>query len=99
MRVLALLPCFLAFACSGEEPPPPDLQAMKYSIREVVEKFQQAGDKGEVSKQMDLLDEKISIRKGGEVFLRGRDTVEEELTERADNAQDAPRTTLFDSTA
>lgn len=95
MRVPALLPCLLAFGCSGEEPPSPNLQAMKYTIREIIENYHEAGDKGDVDKQVTYLDPQVSIRKGKDLFIRGRDNVEEELTNRADAAQDNPQTTIL----
>ena len=95
MRMSVILVLVMGFGCSGEEPPPPDLQAMKYTIWEIIEGYHRAGDQGDVSTMINYLDTNISLFKGGEDFVRGRDAVEDELTERAEIIKSEGRKTLL----
>ena len=73
-------------SCGKDDQPPPDVSVTRTLIREVIEKYHSAGDRGKVDEMKPLLAEDVSMFRGQhqEEFARGIDQCVDELTKRVD---------------
>ena len=94
MRFLALA-LLLAASCTKEDAPPPDIGANKQKIWDVIKAYHEAGDKGDVETMASYLAPEITLFKGAEDFVRTKDEVVKELTERVKAFQGQSRNTLL----
>ena len=91
-------PAFLLLAlaaCSKGDPMPPDIAQSREMIREVIRKYHDAGDKGDVDTMKGFLSPEISMFKGQEDFVRGIEACTAELTERVKRFEGQTRNTLL----
>ncbi len=92
MRFLSPL-VLLLVSCGGEEPPAPDELLARQAIREAIEEYHEAGDKGDVDGMLRFLTPDASMR-GGDAFVQGRDECETELEARVDSYSGEKRKTI-----
>jgi ketosteroid isomerase-like protein len=94
MRLLPAV-ALLSFAgCSGDTPPP-DIQANKQAIWDVVKAYHAAGDKADVDTMATFLAPEAAIFKGSEDFARPKDEAVKELTNRVKYYENQARSTLL----
>lgn len=94
MRSAAAL-ALLALAACGNDGPPPDIQANKQAIWDVLKAYHTAGDKGDVDIMASHLAPEVAIFKGQEDFARPKEEAVRELTERVKTYQGQSRSTLL----
>lgn len=95
MKFLALASLFALASCSRKDEPPPDIQATKQTIWEVVKAYHAAGDKGDVPIMKSYLAPEIRMFKGLEDFAAGVEECTAELTERVKRFEGQHRNTLL----
>ena len=93
MRFLPAL--LLALCACGEAPLPPDIQASKQAIWDVVKAYHGAGDKGDVDVMAAHLAPEAAIFKGAEDFARPKEEAVKELTDRVKQYEGQKRDTLL----
>ncbi len=95
MKWTALLSLLLLVSCSNEPPPPPaNVQAIKFDIQELIRKYHDAADKGDVGTMLSLMDTKVILYRGGDEFVEGLEAAEEVLEQRADDVEAGQSTLL-----
>lgn len=84
-----------AVSCGGEEPPPVDVILARQLIRETIEAYHGAGDKGDVDGMTALFLPEISMLKGQEDYMRGLEACAAELKTRVKTFDGQKRNTLL----
>src|SRR5687767_1500615 len=92
-HVPALL--LLALAACSADTPPPDIQANKQAIWDVLKAYHRAGDKADVETMASFLAPEATIFKGTEDFARPKDEAVKELVERVKYYENQSRSTLL----
>lgn len=94
MRLLPYAALALLSACSGATDPP-DIQANKQAIWDVLKAYHKAGDKGDVDTMASYLAPEVAIFKGQEDFARPKDEAVKELVDRVKFYEGQSRSTLL----
>ena len=93
MRLSPAVALLALAACS--EGLPPDIQANKQAIWDVLKAYHAAGDKGDVDTMAAYLAPEAAIFKGSEDFARPKEEAVKELTERVKTYEGQKRDTLL----
>ena len=93
MRLSPAVALLALAACS--EGLPPDIQANKQAIWDVLKAYHKAGDKADVDTMASYLAPEATIFKGTEDFARPKDEAVKELTDRVNYYKDQTRSTLL----
>ena len=80
-------------SCGGEDPPTPDALLARQAIREAIESYHEAGDKGDVDGMLKYLTDDVSML-GGEAHIHGKDACEIELEARVESFESDRRKTI-----
>jgi ketosteroid isomerase-like protein len=94
MRHLLWAGLVLLTSCSKEELPP-DIEVTRTRIREVIESYHTAGDRGDIDTMTALLAPDVSMFRGQEEFARGKDACVSELKDRIAMFKGQARKTLL----
>lgn len=93
MRASTAVALLLGLGCS--ESLPPDIQANKQLIWDVLKAYHAAGDKGDVDTMASFLAPEATIFKGTEDFARPKEEAVKELTDRVKYYEGQKRDTLL----
>ena len=85
----------LALAACSDKGPPPDIQANKQAIWDVLKAYHRAGDKADVDTMASYLAPEAAIFKGKEDFARPKEEAVRELTDRVKTFEGQARSTLL----
>lgn len=93
MRLSPVLGLLALAACSDSLPP--DIQANKQAIWDVVKAYHAAGDKADVDTMAAYLAPEATVFKGSEDFARPKEQAVKELTDRVKHYENQSRSTLL----
>jgi ketosteroid isomerase-like protein len=85
----------LFLSACGDDAPPPDIQASKQSIWDVMKAYHAAGDKGDVDTMASYFAPEATVFKGQEDFARPKEEAVKELTDRVKQFEGQKRDTLL----
>jgi|ERR1043166_6719 len=94
MRFLPLA-LLLAASCNKEDVTPPNIAANKQQIWETIKAYHEAGDKPDVEIMATYFAPEITIFKGAEDFVRGKDDCVRELVKRTKQYEGQNRATIL----